>query len=255
MRPRWPPFILFRTKPDPVRGGRGPRRLREGQGQGACRVRETTTSRIRGIYAILDTVLVPDPTAVLRLLEAVLRGGARAVQLRSKNLHPREIATLAVQMRERCSDAGALFVLNDRLDLALLIHADAVHLGQADFPLDVARRVAGRNLLLGISTHAPDQAKRAVLGGADYIGFGPIYPTATKHDAASPVGVEALRGVVAETPIPVVAIGGIREDNLRDVLQARPQAVAVVSELAASPDPEEKTRTLVRILDESRRSF
>lgn len=210
---------------------------------------------IRGIYAILDTTLTPDPEVAISLVEGALRGGVRAVQIRSKNLHPREITSLAVEVRKRCTAAGAVFILNDRLDLALLVGADAVHLGQADFPLDVARRVAGRNLLLGISTHTREQAKRAVLGGADYIGFGPIFPTATKQDAEPPVGVDSLCAVVAETPIPIVAIGGIREENLREVMRARPHAVAVISELLEAGNPEEKTRSLVRIFDESRRTI
>jgi thiamine-phosphate pyrophosphorylase len=192
------------------------------------------------LYAILDRSVtrgrdLPD------LLAAILAGGCRLVQLRDKTMSLAELLPLARRLAGQCREVGALFIVNDRVDLALAAGADGLHVGQDDLPAREARAVLRPGMILGISTHDPEQARRAVTDGADYVAVGSIFPTTTKAGFRL-VGTELVRRVRPEVPVPLVAIGGITPDNAPAVLEAGADAVAVVSALCAAPDPETTTR-------------
>jgi thiamine-phosphate pyrophosphorylase len=195
------------------------------------------------LYAILDTGQIHErpPVAVL---EALLRGGVAVVQLRAKELTAKACLSLARQARLSTLKAGTRLIVNDRLDIALASGADGVHLGQEDLPLDAARRLMG-NRIIGISTHDLAQAIEAERGGADYIGFGPIFATATKETGYAPRGLAELRQTCRTVRIPVVAIGGISEKNIRQVWAAGAAAAAMISELMGAEDAAEKARRIL----------
>jgi thiamine-phosphate pyrophosphorylase len=156
-----------------------------------------------------------------------LKAGAGWIQYREKEKSRREIYHEALRLRGLTQGAGAMFVVNDHADIALAVDADGVHLGQDDLPLSEARKMLGKRII-GISTHSLPEAMQAAWGGADYIGFGPVFHTSTK-EAGEPKGVEMLREIKRHVKIPVVAIGGISPENLSEVLDAGADGVAVAS--------------------------
>ena len=174
-----------------------------------------------------------DPVEVA---QAAIRGGATAIQLRYKELPVRELLRVGRRLREVTREHGVLFIVNDRADLALALEADGVHLGQDDLPLPAARRVVGPRLLIGVSVADEGEALRAQREGADYLGVGPIFATATKDDAGAPVGLERLRQLRRVSHLPLVAIGGIGPKNAAQVVQAGADGVAVVSAVVGQPD-------------------
>jgi thiamine-phosphate pyrophosphorylase len=168
--------------------------------------------------------------------EAALAGGADMIQLRDKTGDLRSLLAQARRIRALCRAGGAVFVVNDRVDLALAVDADGAHVGQEDLPATHARRLLGPGRILGVSTHDPEQAERARCAGADYIGFGPMFPTGTKATGYSPRGVEALRAVRDRVPLPILAIGGIALENVAATIAAGATAPAVISAIVAAPD-------------------
>ena len=178
------------------------------------------------------------------LLDAVLAGGCRVVQLREKNLPPVELHSLAEELKRRCREAGCLFIVNDRVDLALAVEADGVHVGQDDLPAREARRLLRPGMLLGVSIHDEDQARRARDDGADYVAVGSMFPTGSKPGFQL-VGPELLRRVRPDIAVPLVAIGGITVDNVAEVIRAGADAVAVISAVCAAPDPAAAARSLM----------
>ncbi|MBI4602258.1 MAG: thiamine phosphate synthase [Planctomycetes bacterium] len=183
-------------------------------------------------------------------VRAALEAGVRAVQLREKGLSDRDLLRDARALREATARSGALFLVNDRVDIAILCHADGVHLGQEDLPVAEARKLAGREILVGVSTHSPEQALEAQRLGADYIGAGPIFPTSTK-DAGPLLGPAGLRRVLGEVSIPTFAIGGVSSSNVRLVASAGGTRVAVSSSVLGSQDPAGEVRALLQGLEES----
>jgi thiamine-phosphate pyrophosphorylase len=193
-------------------------------------------------------VLVEDA----RVAAAALRGGATALQLRAKTLSTRDLCTAASALRALCARHGTLFLVNDRLDVALACGADGVHLGQDDLPPELARAVAGPNLVIGVSAATPEEAWAAARGGADYLGVGAVYATRTKADAGAPIGLDGLARVVAASTLPVVAIGGIGAEGAAAAVRAGAAGVAVVSAVAGAPDPERAAAVLRMALDGAR---
>jgi thiamine-phosphate pyrophosphorylase len=187
------------------------------------------------LYVILDRGAAGGRD-LLTLLDAVLEGGCRVVQLRDKTMPLSDLYPVARALRRRCREAGCLFIVNDRVDLALALEADGVHLGQDDLPAPEARKLLRPGMILGVSTHDESQARRARDDGADYVAVGSMYPTATKPGFRL-VGPELLRRVRPEIPVPLVAIGGITEDNVAEVVRAGADAVAVISAVCAAADP------------------
>jgi thiamine-phosphate pyrophosphorylase len=185
------------------------------------------------LYLLVTESLCRKPVA--ETVDDALRAGVDIVQLREKSLSDRELLRRAIRLREATARAGALFVVNDRPAVAILSHADGLHLGQDDLPLAGVRRVVGHELLIGISTHSLEEARRAAREGADYVGVGPMFRTATK-DAGPLLGPRGLRGVLAEIALPAFAIGGIGERHLQQIIDAGGRRVAISSAILSSPD-------------------
>jgi thiamine-phosphate pyrophosphorylase len=182
---------------------------------------------------------------LLSVIEAALRGGARAVQLREKDLTPRELYPLALEMRQLTQAYGARLLINDRVDLALAVNADGVQLTTISLPGRVARQLLGPERLIGISTHSLAEAQAAVAGGADFVVFGPVFFTPSKVPYGQPVGLDALRAVRAAVELPILAIGGINKVNLEQVLGAGADGIAVISAIISADDPTAATRDLL----------
>ncbi|MFQ5802041.1 MAG: thiamine phosphate synthase [Candidatus Methylomirabilales bacterium] len=168
--------------------------------------------------------------------EQALQGGAPMIQLRDKGRDLRYLYEEAADMQRLCRKHGALFIMNDRLDLALAVEADGVHLGQEDLPPRLARPLLRSGMILGISTHSVEEAQEAEAAGADYIGFGPVFPTGTKTGIRPVVGLDGIRKVRAAVQVPVLAIGGITLERVPGVMDAGADGVAVISAIVASGD-------------------
>lgn len=182
---------------------------------------------------------------LMYVLDAALRGGAPAVQIRAKDAAGGELFALATRVGPTVRAAGALLIVNDRLDVALACGADGVHLGPDDLPVAAARRTAPAGFLIGYSTDAPDRARRAVNEGADYVGCGTVYATPSKPDAGTPIGLERLRKVVEAVDVPVLGIGGVAPEHAPDVAATGAAGCAVIGSVMAAPDPEEAVRELL----------
>lgn len=179
----------------------------------------------RGICFITDRTYSDEP--VYDMVKCVLDAGITFIQYREKQRTRRAIHEEAIKLRDLTRAYNAIFIINDHADIALAAEAEGVHLGQDDLPLQEARKIMGRKIV-GVSTHSIEQAQSAEAGGADYIGFGPIFPTSTKN-AGAPRGVDILRQIKQNCSIPVVAIGGISIETAADVMKAGADAVAVAS--------------------------
>ena len=188
---------------------------------------------IQGLYLITPQ---GSEEHILKTVGDGLRGGARIVQYRDKQRSPDGQVNLARQLVKLCKEAGATFLINDSPDLALACFADGVHLGQADGSVNDARKLLGPGKLIGVSTRTVDQALKAEMAGADYIGVGSIFPTSTKDDAEL-IGIETLRKVRMAVKIPLVAIGGIDGMNGAEAIAAGADALAVISTIADDPAP------------------
>lgn len=206
-------------------------------------------SALRGLYAIADGSAARPP---LELVAALLRGGARVLQLRLKSAGAGELLRVAREASALCRAAGALFLVDDRPDVARLAGADGVHLGQDDLPVEAARAVLGPEALVGVSTHSDAEIDAALSAGADYLGFGPIFATATKAATApgaaplpAPHGPAGLaRAVRRAGRVPVVAIGGATAANAAELSRAGAACVAAIGELCRAPDPAAAARAL-----------
>ncbi len=197
------------------------------------------------LYAIVD----PEQTGgrpVASVIDAMLAGGVSVLQLRVKDLPADEFLRLALTARERTARAGCLLIVNDRVDIALAAQADGVHLGQEDLPLEAARPLVGEKLI-GISTHSPEQAEAAERGGADYIGFGPMFPTRTKETGYASQGPAMLASVRQRVRIPIVAIGGITAENVAQTWNSGADAAAIISYLTRGDDVTARVKEILAI--------
>ncbi len=193
------------------------------------------------LYVLLTTELCKgDPVMVAH---AALAGGADCLQLREKSLPDRQLLELARRLRGLTIQSEALLVINDRPDIAVMVDADGVHVGQDDLPVAAVRAVVGGDRLVGLSTHSIEQARNAVAAGADYIGVGPMFPTPTK--AAGPIrGPGFVKEVAAEIEIPHVAIGGVTAANVSELTAAGCRCVAVCQAVIAADDPKAAARAI-----------
>ena len=199
---------------------------------------------LSALYAILDPDQIVGCPADL-VLHEVLKAGIQWLQLRVKSLAPAEFFALAQSTRTQTRAHGCKLIINDRVDIALGCDADGVHLGQEDLPLAAARKLIG-NKIIGISTHDRAQAREAEQGGADYIGFGPMFGTATKNTGYAARGVEMLREIRAGVRLPIVAIGGITEQNVRQVWRAGANSAAIISSILRADDITDKVSRILR---------
>ncbi len=163
-------------------------------------------------------------------------GGADVVQLRDKELSAKDLYDVAIKIRSITSSTETMFIVNDRMDVALASKADGVHLGQDDIPLSAARMLAPRDFIIGVSVSNIEEAIRAEGFGADYVALGPIFPTSSKNDAGPGVGLDSLRDMRAAVSIPLVAIGGIGASDINDVIMAGADGIAVISAVVSQPD-------------------
>ncbi|HHW45129.1 MAG TPA: thiamine phosphate synthase [Desulfotomaculum sp.] len=182
---------------------------------------------------------------IVEVAVAAIDGGATVLQLREKDFTSRQLVDVGHQLRHLTRQRGVTFIVNDRVDIALAVDADGVHLGQDDLPVGMARRILGPGKIIGISTHSLEQALEAQRQGADYIGVGPVYETHTKDDVLPPVGVDLVRQVSARVSIPKVAIGGIKAHNVAEVMKAGADGVAVVTAVWAAGDVSGAARELL----------
>lgn len=203
----------------------------------ASTARSSRLARLRGLYAIVGG---DDPLAQA---QAALDGGAAIIQLRVKERPAGQVLELASRL-VALARGRALVIVNDRADLAVLAGADGVHVGEEDLPVDAARAVVGPELLVGRSTRTLDDGLAALAGGADHVGFGPVFATATKRIEAAPRGLAMLAEVSARLGAPVVAIGGIGLDRIGEVAAAGAAAAAVIGALFDGPDPRRRAEAL-----------
>ena len=208
---------------------------------------------LRGFYAIVDVSfqqLGLDGELLCQSLqqqtEAILAAEPCMLQLRAKGATPAQLLRWALALKPLCRQRGVPFCVNDRLDVALAVGADAVHLGQDDLPLEAALRVlgGGPTMQIGISTHNAAQAVAAAAAGAHYLGFGPVFPTISKQNPDPVVGLQALAEVVKLVAIPVVAIGGITLESVQTVAKTGAAAAAVISAVLRAPDPADAGRQI-----------
>jgi len=210
-------------------------------------LRQDKITTLKGLYVIVDSASLQHRSH-LEVTRLAIRGGARTIQLRDKKTNKKELASIAARMKEVCAAGKVLFIINDHLDLALAVNADGVHLGQNDLPVAIARKQLPIDMIVGCSATSLDEVEKAQKDGADYIGFGAVYATSTKTDAVI-TGLKLLRQAATAVQIPIVAIGGINKDNIKDVISAGAAAAAVISAVTEADDPEKATRELVTLIN------
>ncbi len=185
---------------------------------------------------------------LLGLISEAVAGGASLIQLRGKKWTSREFLDRGIQAVRLLRPQKIPLIINDRLDIALACDADGVHLGQDDIPLPYARKVLGKNKIIGISVAAPNEARAAEMAGADYLGAGPVFATLSKKDIGPVLGLEGLREIRQAAKIPILAIGGISATNAAEVIRAGADGVAVISAIAGAADPKKAANELVSCL-------
>ena len=191
--------------------------------------------QLAGLYLILDQHW-ESRCSLLDVMCEAGEIGVKLVQYRNKFGSMRQAYEVARSLREMAAKFGMVFVVNDRCDLAKAVRADGVHLGQTDLPLTLARNIVGEEMLIGVSTHTPYQVQEATEGGADYLGFGPIFPTGTKSDHDPVVGIHGMKEIRNLTALPIFAIGGIQPDSVAELCDAGANGVAVASGVLDAKD-------------------
>lgn len=195
------------------------------------------------IYLITDRTRVAPGYTLLSALEAAMSGGVRAVQLREKDLPAADLLPLARELRDLTRRYDARLLINDRIDLALAVQADGVHLGGHSMPADIVRSLTGPELLIGVSTHSVTEVQRATELGADFVTFGPVYATPSKAAFGPPQGLQALAEACHATSLPVFALGGITPQRQSEALQTGAAGIALISAILADPDPRQMAKT------------
>jgi thiamine-phosphate pyrophosphorylase len=204
------------------------------------------------LYVITDDRLCAGCT-LTEVVRAAIRGGASVVQYRDKTATTRQMVEDASALWQLCREARVPLIINDRVDVALAVGADGVHLGTTDMPVAVARRILGPDKLIGYSPETLAQARAGEADGADYLGVGSIFGTATKRDAGPPIGLAGLKQMIAAVSVPVVGIGGITALNAPEVIRAGAEGVAVVSAVVGAENVEDAAQRLCAAVDASRR--
>ena len=177
-------------------------------------------------------------------IKFALKGGVKTVQLREKGLTTYELYSLALELRKMTLEFKANLIINDRVDIALAIEADGVHLGWQSLPFGIVRKLFGFGKLIGVSTHNRQEALQAQNFGADYITFGPVFPTPSKEGLLEPIGPEEIQKLKQEINIPVIALGGINEKNVETVLEKGADGIAVISSIMRADNPEDVAKCL-----------
>lgn len=202
---------------------------------------------VQGIYLVTDRDLCGG-RSLAQVVEAAISGGVSCVQLREKNLGTKLFLEEARSLKALLADRGIPLIINDRIDVALAIEADGIHIGQQDMPYPLARQLMGPDAIIGLSVETMGEVDEAEAWDVDYLGVSPIYETATKTDTKGSWGLDGLAKVRAESRHRLVAIGGLNHTNIAQVMAAGADSVAVVSAICAAPDPEQSTRALFQQL-------
>ncbi len=200
-----------------------------------------------GLYCITGEAFSKGRTNI-QVVRKMIGAGVKIIQYREKEKNARDKYRECREIRKMTEDAGVTFIVNDDVDIAMMVKADGIHIGQDDLPLEEVRKLVGGDMIIGLSTHAPEQAREALAKGADYIGVGPIFRTFTKRDVCEPVGFEYLDYVVANCPIPFVAIGGIKEQNIGGVAAHGARLICTVTEILEADDIQGKIRALLKVM-------
>jgi len=204
------------------------------------------------LYLVTDRKLARGrPT--LDIVKAAVQGGVTCVQLREKECSTLDFIEQALTIKDFLKARAVPLIINDRMDVALAIEADGVHLGQTDMPLATAKKIIGNSMIIGISAESLEDAVAAEKGGADYLGVSPIYATPTKNDTAPPLGLAGLRAVREAVKLPLVGIGGLNRDNAAAVIKNGGDGVAVVSAIVAADDPAAAAGNIKQVIDRARK--
>lgn len=204
----------------------------------------------KNLYLVTNSDKFETEDAFFDAVASALKGGVNILQLREKHKNAKQILELGKKVKQLCAHYGALFIVNDRIDIAAILEADGVHLGQDDLDVKSARGILGEDCIVGVSTHAPEQALKAVEDGADYIGVGPVFATPTK-EGRIPVGLEYVKWASENIEIPAFAIGGIDEENVDEVLNAGAKRIAVVRAIINAQSPEKSAKNFCKKLKNS----
>jgi thiamine-phosphate pyrophosphorylase len=181
-------------------------------------------------------------------LECALDGGVKAIQLREKDLAGKELFLLAQAVRKLTQRYDAVLFVNDRIDVALAIDADGVHLGRTSLPITTARELVGTQRFIGVSTHSPEEAQEAEEHGADFVLFGPVYFTPSKASYGTPQGLVALQKIVEKIALPIYAIGGLKPGNILEAKGTGIRGVALISAIMSAPDPKKAAEEIIGLL-------
>jgi thiamine-phosphate pyrophosphorylase len=206
------------------------------------------------LYVITDET-ISGGLSHAEIAQQAIAGGADVIQLRDKTCGCLELCRVGRALRTITKKTGTLFIVNDRLDVALACGADGVHLGQDDICTGSARQIAPPGFIIGVSVGSVDEAVRAEQEGADYIAVSPVFSTASKTDAGSGLGTGLLREIRHHVSVPVIAIGGINRDNVSDIIRAGADGVAVISAVVGSPDITKAARELKNLVSESKEQY
>lgn len=200
---------------------------------------------LKGIYAITDEILTPN-TSIVSQVEAALKGGAKVIQLRNKSAQDKDLIETATQLQALCVKYQATFFVNDRVELAQKIGADGVHIGYSDLGVKETRELIGPTVLIGVSCYGDiERAKQAIKDGADYVAFGAFYPSKTKPKAAV-VDFNVIAQAKKELGVPVCVIGGINEDNIKEIAAYQPDMFSLVSDIFEAKNIQEKVQKLTQ---------
>jgi thiamine-phosphate pyrophosphorylase len=205
------------------------------------------------LYLVTDRGLARGRSTI-DIVHSALQGGITCVQLREKNCSTLEFIEEALALKDVLKSTGVPLIINDRIDVALAVEADGVHLGQTDMPLTMAKKILGNTMIIGISAESLEDAMEAEKNGADYLGVSPIYATPTKTDTAAPIGLEGLREIRKTVQLPLVGIGGLNRDNSAAAIRSGADGVAVVSAIVAADDPATAAGDLMQVIREARKS-
>ncbi len=204
----------------------------------------------RGLYGITGEKFSRGRGNIFSV-QKMIEGGIKTIQYREKEKSIREIVEEVKVIRTMCLEAGVTFIVNDHVDIAILVEADGIHVGQDDMSIKDIRKIVGKKMIIGVSTHSPEQAKKALDEGADYIGVGPIFPTTTK--GTKEVGLEYLEHITKNYDIPFVAIGGIKKENISTIIEREPYSICLVSEIVGADDISEMISSLNMKINEKKK--
>lgn len=210
-------------------------------------LRKDKLARLKGLYVIIDAAWLKGRKPA-DITKQAIKGGAGIIQLRCKECNHREFLDMARDIQEVCREKGVLFIVNDSLEIALVVKADGLHAGQEDMPAGELRKLLPIDMILGYSARTLEEVKQAFKGGADYLGVGAMFTTSTK-ESAEIVGPERIGQIKKAVDLPIVAIGGINKENIKEVMEAGADAAAVISAVMGAKDIEKATRELVNIIE------